>query len=107
MKEHYMCTHTFLSEEGQKAFEEASFNMTDREIFAMMKNEKAEMLGHWRGDADFFFCHWYAEDEDAIIDTLEKVGFNSLMNTLPNKMSLFVSSDKLTDMTMAELVNPE
>jgi hypothetical protein len=71
----------------------------------MMKNEKAEMLGHWLGDADFFFCHLYTEDKDAIIDTLDKVGFNSLMNTLPNKMSIFVSSEKLTDMTMAEIVN--
>ena len=64
--------------------------MTDREIFVIMKNEKADMLGNWPGGVDFFFCHWYAEVEDATIETLDKIGFNSLMNTLPNKMSLFL-----------------
>tara|TARA_B100001093_G_scaffold181073_1_gene173871 strand:+ start:1305 stop:1421 length:117 start_codon:yes stop_codon:yes gene_type:complete len=37
MKEHFMCAHTFLSEEDQKAFEEGSLNMTDWENFARMK----------------------------------------------------------------------
>ena len=63
------------------------------------------MLGHWRGDADFFFCHWYPEDEDAKIDTLNTMGFNSLINMLTNKISLFGSSDKLNDLTIAEIEN--
>ena len=103
MKHHYMCTHTFLSDETKKSFEDASGNLTDRDIFSMLKNDKAEMLAHWRGDDDFFFCHWYAESEDAIFDNLSELGFNSLMNTMPNKMNLFVSSEHLTDKIMSEI----
>ena len=65
--------------------------------------EKAEMLGHWRGNDDFFFCHWYAEDEDAIIDHLDKVGFNTLMNTLPNEMPIYMAHDKITNKTAEEM----
>ena len=105
MKKHFMCTHAFLNNDAKKAFEDASNSMTDREIFEMMKGKKAEMLGHWRGDEDFFFCHWYAEDEDAIIDHLDKVGFNSLMNTLPNEMSIYMTNKNLTDKTAQELAS--
>ena len=101
---HFMCTHTFLSDEAKKTFEDASLDMTDRDMFASVKTEKAEMLGHWRGEEDFFFCHWYAESEDDILENLEKVGFNSLMNTLPNEMFLYVSADNITDTTTRELL---
>ena len=100
---HFMCTHTFLSDEAKKTFEDASLDMIDRDMFASVKTEKAEMLGHWRGDEDFFFCHWYAESEDDILENLDKIGFNSLMNTLPNEMHLYVSSDKLSDKTTREI----
>ena len=100
---HFMCTHTFLSDEAKKTFEDASLDMTDRDMFASVKTEKAEMLGHWRGDDDFFFCHWYAESEDDILENLETLGFNSLMNTLPNEMFLYVSADNITDTTTREL----
>ena len=101
---HFMCTHTFLSDEAKKTFEDASLDMTDRDMFASVKTEKAEMLGHWRGDDDFFFCHWYAESEDDILENLETLGFNSLMNTLPNEMFLYVSADNITDTTTRELL---
>ena len=103
-KKHFMCTHTFLGDEAKKMFEDASLDMTDRDMFAAVKTEKAEMLGHWRGEEDFFFCHWYAESEDDILENLEKVGFNSLMNTLPNEMFLYVSADNITDTTARELL---
>ena len=57
MKKHFMCTHAFFDDGAKQAFEDASIGMTDRQIFEMMKGEKAEMLGHWRGNDDFFFCH--------------------------------------------------
>ena len=98
-----MCTHAFHTDDAKKAFEDAAFDMTDRQTFELLKGEKAEMLGHWRGDEEFFFCHWYAEDEDAIFDQLEKVGFNELMNTLPNEMPIYMAHDKLTDKTVKEM----
>ena len=54
MKKHFMCTHAFFDDDAKQAFEDASIGMTDRQIFEMMKGEKAEMLGHWRGNEDFF-----------------------------------------------------
>ena len=97
----YAC---IFDDDAKQAFEDASIGMTDRQIFEMMKGEKAEMLGHWRGNDDFFFCHWYAEGEDAIIDHLDKVGFNTLMNTLPNEMPIYMAHDKITDKTAEDMV---
>ena len=36
---HFMCTHTFLSDEAKKTFEDASLDMTDRDMFASVKLE--------------------------------------------------------------------
>jgi hypothetical protein len=55
------------------------------------------------GKDDFFFCHWYAEDEQSIIDVLEKTGLNDIIVTMPNEMQRYVSSDKITN---KKLVNP-
>ena len=46
---------------------------------------------------------WYAEDEDAIIDHLDKVGSNTLINTLPNEMPIYIAHDKITDKTAEEM----
>ena len=51
----------------------------------------------------FFFCHWYAEDEQSIIDVLEQTGLNDIIVTMPNEMQRYVSSDKITN---KKLVNP-
>ena len=103
MKKHFMCTHAFHDGDAKQVFEDASKGMTDRQTFELLKGEKAEMLGHWRGNEEFFFCHWYAEDEDAIFDQLEKVGFNKLMNTLPNEMPIYMAHDKIVDKTAEEI----
>ena len=44
MKKHFMCTHTFHSEESKSAFDAAAQNMTGAQMFAMMKNERAELI---------------------------------------------------------------
>lgn len=107
MKKHFMCTHTFHSEEGKSAFDAAAQNMTGAQMFAMMKNERAELIGHWRGDNEFFYCHWYADDEDAIIDTLDALGFGDLMMTLPNEMKMFVDVNSDLKKTYFEYLNAE
>ena len=40
--------------------------LTDRQMFEGIKTDKAQMLAHWMGKEEFFFCHWYAESEEAI-----------------------------------------
>ena len=77
--------------------------MTDWDIFEMVKGERAEMLGQWFGEDNFFFCHWFAEVDDMIIQHLDKVGFNALMNTMPNEMPIYISNHKITDKTAEEM----
>ena len=55
------------------------------------------------GKDDFFFCHWYAEDEQSIIDVLEKAGLNDLIVTMPSEMQRYVTSENISD---EKLVNP-
>ena len=62
MKKHFICTHTYMSDEIKDKFFEDTKNLTDKELFDGMKTEKAELLQHWMGTEDFFYCHWYAED---------------------------------------------
>ena len=55
------------------------------------------------GKDAFFFYHWYAEDEQSIIDVLEQTGLNDIIVTMPNEMQRYISSDKITN---EKLVNP-
>ena len=55
------------------------------------------------GKDDFFFCHWYAEDEQSIIDVLEKAGLNDLIVTMPSEMQRYITSDQISD---EKLINP-
>ena len=104
-KKHFMCTHTFVSQEAAKQFLSATLELTDRQIFEALKTEKAEMLAHWRGEEEFFFCHWYAETDDDIFAALETAGLNDLMHTLPHEMQLFLSAETLADKTTQEYLD--
>ena len=101
-KKHFICTHTWNDPESKKTVLANTKGMTDNDFFAALKSDRAETLQHWMGKADFFFCHWYAESEDAIFDSLEKAGFNSLMITLPNEMPRFVSVYNITNTQMVD-----
>ena len=102
-KRHFMATHTWLNEETRDAVLEASSSMTDVEFFANLKTDKAETLAHWMGKEDFFFCHWYAIDENAIFEALETAGLNELMVTMPSEMHRYVTTERLTG---EKLLNP-
>ena len=103
-KKHFMCTHTWLNEEAKKQGTEFTSAMTDKEFFDSVKSDKAETLAHWMGKEDFFFCHWYAESADDIMDVLDKGGFHELMITMPSEMQRFVTADNIQD---KKLVNPD
>ena len=47
MKKHFICTHTYMSDEIRDKFFEDTKNLTDKELFDGMKTEKAELLQHW------------------------------------------------------------
>ena len=104
MKKHFMCTHAFFDDDAKQAFEVASNCMTDRQIFEMMKGEKAEMLGHWRGNDDFFFCHWYAESEQVIIDKLASIGADDLFITMAVKTKKPIADPEELDKMRSQLL---
>ena len=56
------------------------------------------------GKEDFFFCHWYADSADDIMDALDKGGYHELMITMPSEMQRFVSVENIQD---RKLKNPE
>ena len=101
-KRHFICTHTWNDPESRKAVIENTRGMTDKIFFETLKSERAETLQHWMGKDDFFFCHWYAESEEAIFENLEKAGFNSLMMTLPTEMPRFISFYNIKNEEMAD-----
>tara|TARA_B100001057_G_scaffold109607_1_gene107564 strand:- start:405 stop:692 length:288 start_codon:yes stop_codon:yes gene_type:complete len=90
-----------MSDDIKDKFLEDTKNTTDKELFEGMKTDKAELLQHWMGTEDFFYCHWFAED--AIFAALEQMGMNDVMVTLPTETQRYVSSDSLTGESM---VNP-
>ena len=102
-KRHFMATHTWVSDETRDAVLAATSNMTDVEFFASLKTENAETLAHWMGKEDFFFCHWYATDVDAIFEALDRAGMNELMVSMPSEMHRFVTTENLTG---DKLTNP-
>ena len=103
MKKHFLCTHTWTSDEAKEQFLVATKDMTDRQLLEGFKTEKAELLQNWMGKEDFFYCHWYAEDEDAIFAALDLMDANSVMVSMPSEMQRYVSHEHLTDKPM---VNP-
>ena len=56
------------------------------------------------GKRRFFFCHWYADSADDIMDALDKGGYHELMITMPSEMQRFVTADNIKD---RKLTNPE
>ena len=102
-KKHFICTHTWLNEDAKKQGTEFTSNMTEKEFFDSVKTDKAETLAHWMGKEDFFFCHWYAESEEDIIDALGEET-NSLILTLPHEMPRYISSNNISDELV---VNPD
>ena len=103
MKKHFLCTHTWASDEAKEQFMVATKDMTDRELIEGFKTDKAELLQNWMGKEDFFYCHWYAEDEDAIFSALDLMDANSVMVSMPSEMQRYVSHEHLTDKPM---INP-
>ena len=101
-KKHFICTHTWNNQEARIEALNFMKQMTDKEFFDLLRTEKAETLQHWMGEDDFFFCHWFAESEDAIYEALEAAQFNNLIVTMPNEMPRYVSSEKLTGKVMAD-----
>ena len=102
-KKHFVCTHTWATSDARQTLLTMTQGMTDRQFFKALKTDTAETLQHWMGTEYFFYCHWFAESEDAIFDALEARGFNELMVSMPNEMQRYVSAKNISD---RQMVNP-
>ena len=100
-KKHFMCTHTWQSEQTKIAA--MSVSITDKDFFDTYKTDKAECLQHWMGNSEFFFCHWFAESEDAIHEALELAGDADLILTVPYETPRYIASNAITGETLVNL----
>ena len=62
-----------------------------------MQTDRAELLANWMGKEDFFYCHWFAESDDAIFEALDQLGLNEIMVSMPNEMQRYVRHDNIKD----------
>ena len=81
-KKHFIATDTFISNETKKEFFEMAKGMSSKDFFTPSKNEQVKCIQHWMGTGDFFFCHWKAIDEQAIIDRLSVAGLEQFIVTM-------------------------
>jgi hypothetical protein len=91
---HFICTHTFHSEETKKAYFEDNKDITSREWFASVEGEKVKCIQHWLGDQDFWFCHWIAESENQIHEKLEAIGADKLFLTMAQEMKVYATAEE-------------
>ena len=91
-KKHFIATHTCFTEEARRMYIDLTKGLTHAEMLEFCKKEKAEMLSQWMGADDFFYCHWYAESEDAIHAVLEELEVDKMCATSVNEMSRFVTA---------------
>ena len=96
MRKHFMCTHTFSSEKAWEKSSDPDTVLTDRQFFDKLTGQRARVLQHWRGSDDFFFCHWFAESEEAILKALDQTGSNDRIVTAAYETPRFVSKNALT-----------
>jgi pyruvate formate-lyase activating enzyme-like uncharacterized protein len=67
-----------------------------------VKTEKAQMLSHWMGKEEFFFCHWYAESEQAILEALANIGLDEIVITSANEMTRYISVADIKDQPVGD-----
>ena len=101
-KKHFIATHTFVSEEAKADFFEMCKGMSSEEFMEGSRNENAILIQHWMASSDFFFCHWIADSEDAILDLLAADGSDERFNTMCSEMHYVVSKTEHLDDVYAE-----
>ena len=102
-KKHFIATHTFISDETKIEYFENCKGMSSEDFFTYVKNEYAECTQHWMGVSDFFFCHWLADDEDAILNLLMDSGDDKIFHTLCAEMSCYIYPEDGNEDVYAEI----
>ena len=103
-QKHFICTHTFTSDQSRQLFLTPPENrnppinrLNEKEWAKASKGDHATCLQTWVGNDDFFFCHWIAENEDQIYNQLAAWDLNNIVNTLIHPMHRFMSAYRNSD----------
>ena len=97
-QKHFICTHTFCSEQTRHLFltppenlNPPSQRLNEKEWSKASKGSYATCLQTWVGNDDFFFCHWIAESEDAILGFLIEGGEDQFFHTMCAEMDYYIT----------------
>ena len=103
-QKHFICTHTFCSEQTRRLFltppenlNPPSQRLNEKEWSKASKGSYATCLQTWVGNDDFFFCHWIADDEEQIYKQIEAWELDDIINTLIHPMHRFMSAYRNSD----------
>ena len=66
-------------------------------------HERARVVQIFMGKADFFFCNWYAESEQTIIDKLDSLGAGEFVITMAVKIKRPIAYTKKIQQMLANL----
>ena len=90
--DYYLATHTYHSDEKKKEFLKRIKGRTNEMGIERMNDsqnpfhERARVVQIFMGKADFFFCNWYAESEQTIVDKLDSLGAGEFVITMAVKI---------------------
>ena len=96
---HFIATHTFHSDKVKKEYLKfVKHRKKNAEWFENVpKRGNAQLHQLFIGKADFFFCHWYAESESAIIEALSEAGADQYIITMATEVGVpKIDLDKMT-----------
>ena len=106
---HYLATHTFHSDKIKKEYYRSIKSRKNNDWFAEINNpdhplhEKARVIQIFKGKADFFFCNWYAEREQTIIDKLHSLGAGEFVITMAVKIKYPIADTNEIKQTLTNL----
>ena len=104
---HYLATHTFHSDKIKKEYYRSIKSRKNNDWFAEINNpdhplhEKAKVVQVFIGREDFFFCHWYAESEQVILEKLTSLGADEVIVTMASK----IEAPKMNKSFISELLS--
>ena len=92
---HWIAVHTWNSEDDKLKFEKeiapSLLESEEKWVEIVSEVEGADLQQTWVGDGAVFFCHWQAESEQHVLDTLAANDLDAFFHTAVYEMETFMS----------------
>ena len=92
---HWIAVHTWNSGADKLKFEKeiapSLLESEEKWIEIVSELEGADLQQTWVGDGAVFFCHWQAESEQHVLDTLAANDLDTFFHTAVYEMEMFMS----------------